>query len=182
MAATDSGQEADLPLRAVGYLTSMRSWPSRRWAVAVGATLLYATVVAVPTDLIDTPLFWRAIAPTWWSWPALILSSVLAGLLAATFVEPASRRGGRVGTPSTRRGLIGGLLTFFAVGCPVCNKLVLVALGTTGALTWFEPVQPVLQVVAISLLAWALLLRLRGESVCPTPTSAETRTQTRRRR
>lgn len=31
------------------------SWPIRRWAVAAGATVLYALLVAIPTDLVDTP-------------------------------------------------------------------------------------------------------------------------------
>jgi hypothetical protein len=72
--------------------------------------------------------------------------------------------------PSSRRGdLAGGLLTYFAVGCPVCNKLVLLALGSAGAMTWFEPFQPVLQVAAVVLLLWALRSRLRGELSCPAP-------------
>ena len=48
------------------------------------------------------------------------------------------------------------LLTFFAVGCPICNKVVVIALGTSGALAWFAPIQPYLGVVALGLLAWAL--------------------------
>jgi hypothetical protein len=62
------------------------------------------------------------------------------------------------------------LLTYFAVGCPVCNKLVLLALGSAGAMTLFEPFQPVLQVTAVVLLVWALRGRLRGEVACPAPT------------
>lgn len=61
------------------------------------------------------------------------------------------------------------MVTFFAVGCPVCNKLVLLAVGTSGALAWFEPVQPVLSVLALGLLAWALIRRLRSEASCPVP-------------
>jgi hypothetical protein len=41
-----------------------------------------------------------------------------------------------------------------------------VALGTSGALTWFAPVQPYLGLVALGLLAWALRTRLRGEVAC----------------
>ena len=66
----------------------------------------------------------------------------------------------------TRRGGIAGLLSFFAVGCPVCNKLVIVALGTTGARQWFEPVQPVLAVASIVLLGWALRSRLHSAIIC----------------
>jgi hypothetical protein len=65
------------------------------------------------------------------------------------------------------------VLTFFAVGCPVCNKLVLIALGSAGAITWFEPIQPVLQAVAVALLGWALFARLEGERFCPVTPAAE---------
>jgi hypothetical protein len=128
--------------------------------------------VAVPTDLVDTPLFWREIPPTWWSWPALVISAVLPGLLAATYIATPVRPDGDHGPG--RRGLLGGALTFFAVGCPVCNKLVLLALGTSGALAWFEPVQLLLQLAAIALLAWAVRARVQSERVCavepPSPT------------
>ncbi len=150
----------------VGLGTPMRHWAARRWLVAAGTSVLFTVLVAVPTDLIDTPLFWREIPPTWWSWPGLVVSAVLAGLLCATYIAAPSSDD----APRTRRGgYLGGLLTFFAVGCPVCNKLVLLALGTSGALAWFEPAQPLLQVAAIGLLAWALAQRLRGERACSSP-------------
>ena len=139
------------------------TWPVRRWLVAIATAVAFVLVVAVPTDLIDTPVFGREVPPTWWAWPSLLVSSLLAGLLVATYV----RAPAKPDRPSSRRGgWAGGLLTYFAVGCPVCNKLVLVALGTSGALNWFEPVQPLLQVAAIAALAWALRTRLRTESAC----------------
>ncbi len=148
------------------------AWPLRRWLVAVGSAVLYALFIAVPTDLIDTPLFSRQIPPTWWAWPALAVSSALAGLLTATYVAapPAPEEDKNPG----RGGYLGGLLTFFAVGCPVCNKLVLLALGTSGAITWFEPLQPLLQVVAVVVLAWALRARLQGERSCAVRRSSGT--------
>ena len=150
-------------------LRTLLAWPARRWAVAAAATLAFVLLVAVPTDLIDTPVFGREIPPTWWSWPSLLVSSVLGGLLTATYV----RAPAQPDRDATRRGgWIGAALTYFAVGCPVCNKLVLVALGSAGAIRWFEPVQPVLQVLAVALLTWALISRLRGETTCrlSTPT------------
>ena len=60
-----------------------------------------------------------------------------------------------------------GLLSFFAVGCPVCNKLVVAALGTTGAVEVFAPVQPLLAVASVALLAVALRRRLATRSACP---------------
>lgn len=151
-------------------LSVLRSWGRRRWLAAAGAAVLGILVVAVPTDLIDTPLFSRQVPPTWWSWPALLASGVLGGLLTASYVrqpgdvpvapEPAGDR-------SRTWGSAGGVLTFFAVGCPVCNKIALLALGAGGALTWFAPVQPLLSALALLLLGWALRRRLLGELACP---------------
>ena len=49
--------------------------------MVVVAAIAYTLLVAVPTDLVDTPVFGREVPPTWWSWPALVVSSVLAALL-----------------------------------------------------------------------------------------------------
>ena len=159
-------------------LAVMGTWPARRWWVAAAVALGFGLVIAIPTALIDNPLFTRMIPPTWWAWPALIVSSVLAGLLVATYVaRPGSDGPDQPDQARARRGgAVGGVLTFFAVGCPICNKLVLLALGTAGALTWFEPIQPVLQLLAVVLLAGALVVRLRGEVACRTgiPTTTPT--------
>lgn len=151
-------------------LREMRSWPARRWATAVAMAALTVLVIGIPTDLIDTPLFSREIPPTWWSWPALIATGVLTGMLVATYVRsplvPVERdRAGRWGTT-------GSVLSFFAVGCPVCNKLVLLALGTSGAVQFFEPVQPLIALVSLALLVWALVTRVRRENSCAVTVSA----------
>lgn len=143
----------------------LANWPVRRWAVAVGAALAYLLAVGMPTDLVPNPVFGREIPPTWWAWPALAISAALAGLLAGTYVDTRAETADR----DAQRGLTGGVLTFFAVGCPVCNKLVLLALGSAGAVTWFEPVQPLLQLLATGLLLWALDTRLRKQLTCPLP-------------
>lgn len=155
-------------LSAPMVVRTLASWPARRWWVVAGATLAYTLLVAIPTDLVDTPVFGREVPPTWWAWPALVTSSLLAALLTASYVAvPGADTGGVAGTdPAARGGWVGGALTFFAVGCPVCNKLVLLALGSAGAMTWFEPLQPLLQLAAVALLLWALRVRLRGEVAC----------------
>lgn len=147
----------------------------RRWWSAALAAVAVALVVGLPTDVVPNPVFGRSIRVTWWSYPVLVVTAVLGGLLFATYVRDSSS--GRSDVPAepsvspadergVRRAGIGGLLSFFAVGCPVCNKLVLLALGTTGARQWFEPVQPLLAVASVVLLAVALRGRLRAD-VCP---------------
>ncbi len=84
-------------------------------------------------------------------------------MLLATYVrEPGQERADR----ALKIGTVGGLLAFFAVGCPVCNKLVLMALGASGAMTWFAPLQPFLAVTSLVLLGVSLVLRLRGQVAC----------------
>lgn len=136
---------------------------TRRATVALVAGGAFLLLVAIPTALIDTPLFSREIPPTWWSWPALVVSAALAGLLVATYVRPPS---GDDTQTVPRHGIAGGALMFFAVGCPVCNKLVLLALGSAGAMSWFAPIQPLLVLGGIAALAWALHTRLANQRRC----------------
>ncbi|WP_186759009.1 hypothetical protein [Arthrobacter alpinus] len=149
-------------------VSNLRGWPRRRWLVGAAAAVTTYVVVAIPTDLIPNPSFGREIPPTWWSYAALAASSVLTGLLVATYVASPL-----AGTGATNKsGVFASLLTFFAVGCPVCNKLVLLALGSSGAMTFFEPVQPLLALLSIGLLAWALLRRVSQENACTVPAAA----------
>lgn len=139
----------------------LRSWPKRRWtAAAVGAVSIVA-LIGISTAMIPTPIFGRAVPTTWWAWPVLIATGILGGMLGATYVRDPSAP-----AKESRFGLAGGVLSFFAVGCPVCNKLALLALGYTGALQWFAPVQPVLGVLGLVLIGWALWRRLVSENVC----------------
>ncbi len=125
-----------------------------------------ALVAAIPTAVIPTPIFGRAVEVTWWSYPTVLLTGALSGLLLATYVqEPGQERADR----ALKIGTVGGLLAFFAVGCPVCNKLVLIALGASGAMTWFAPLQPFLAVTSLVLLGVSLVLRLRGQVACRVP-------------
>jgi hypothetical protein len=58
------------------------------------------------------------------------------------------------------------VLSVFAVGCPVCDKLVVAVIGISGALNYWAPLQPVLGVASVAVLAAGLLIRLRGAVAC----------------
>ncbi len=152
-------------------LEALRGWTSTRWAVAVAAAVVSAVAIGVPTDVIPNPVFGRQGTPVEpWAVPVLVVTAVLSGLLVATYVRPGSTVPSGQDEALDRPGRFGGaagLLSFFAVGCPICNKLVVIALGTSGALTWFAPLQPYLGLAALGLLVWALRVRLRGEVACP---------------
>lgn len=150
--------------RSARLRSNLTGWPARRWLVAAATAALTYLVIALPTDLIDTPFFAREVPPTPWAQPVLIITALLTGMLTATYVARPDMQPRR---STTRWGTAGALLSFFAVGCPVCNKLVLIALGTSGAMTYFEPLQPFLAAASIGLLCWALYQRLLREDSCP---------------
>ena len=146
--------------------SELRAWPARRWYTAGVGAVVVALVVGLPTDVIPNPVFGRPVPVTWWSYPVLALTAVLGGLLVGTYVRDAGPVVIDDERPA-RTGGLGGLLSFFAVGCPVCNKLVVIALGTVGARRWFEPFQPYLAALSLALLVVALRTRLRNMVSCP---------------
>ncbi len=154
---------------------ALQMWTLRQVVAAAGFSLLFALLVGIPTVIIPNPVFGREIAVLAWNYPVWFASSVLAGMLAATYVRPSKSTplpasDDTEGTRQGRFGIVGTVLAWFAVGCPVCNKLALLALGYSGALTWFAPFQPVLAVAAILLTGGALIFRLRGQISCPAST------------
>jgi hypothetical protein len=140
----------------------MRNWGARHWTVAALSTLVAAAFLAGPTALLPNPWFVRQIPTPTWAYPVLVAVAVLSGLVAATYVRGPDGPGGR-------RASAGALLGFLAVGCPVCNKLVVLVLGYTGAMTSFAPMQPLLAVLAVGGLAAALRSRLRNAAACAVP-------------
>ena len=138
----------------------------RRVLFGVAAVVVTALMIGIPTGIIATPWYQRMTPVLWWNYPVWALSSVLTGALVATYVrDPA------VAVPTTQEGktILGGMLSLFAVGCPICNKLVVMAIGVSGALTWFAPLQPVLAVGSLGLLAYALWARRRAQINCRVP-------------
>lgn len=160
---------------------ALKLWTPRQFAVAAVASVAVGLLIGVASVLIPNPFFARDIPPVWWNYPVWLVTSVLSGMLTATYVrqdvgQPAGReqavpeQGSQEQAEeerTSRIGLAGGLLAWFAVGCPVCNKIAVLALGYTGAATWFAGFQPVLAVLALVLTGWALVARLCGQLSCP---------------
>lgn len=172
-------------------------WDRRRIASAAAAAAGSAVVIGLATVLIPNSLFARDVPPVWWDYPVWILTAVLLGMLIATYVRSPRAEGGSSGRDSAsaggssghdsategrssgpdaasegRSGVlggVGGVLGWFAVGCPVCNKIALLALGYTGALTYFAPLQPILAAASVILLVVAVIIRLKGQYSCPLP-------------
>lgn len=124
------------------------------------ATLL---VIGLPTDIIPNPIFGREVPVRAWEYPVLALT---VALTFAWFAVQAPRR------PKDDGRLAGGLtLALFAVACPVCNKIILLLLGASGAMGVWAPLQPYIAVFSVAALAVALYLRIRNRD-CTTEACA----------
>ena len=151
-------------------LTVLRNAGSAFWLRATAWAVAVALVLAVPSVLIATPLFSRMTPTTWWEYILLGVAAVLSGLVMATRRLPSARACRVEG-----KAMTGGGLTYIAIACPICNKIVVAALGISGALTYFAPLQPVIGIGGIVVLIVALrrLLKAAGSDVTGLPAERE---------
>lgn len=157
----------DAVARAFGDARLLRTLTARQWLVAAVGAAVVGLVTGLPTDVVPNPLYQRMTPVLWWDYPVWAATAVLAGLVTATYVRavPVER--------SAAASVSGGLLSFFAIGCPICNKLVVALLGVGGALSFFAPVQPYLAAAGLALLGVSLLVRLRELGRCAIPLAGE---------
>lgn len=122
-----------------------------------GAMLL----IGIPTDVLPNPWFTRMTPVRPLDEIFLGASAVVFGLLAASV---AARR---TGSPiKLGRAGGGGVLAGLAIGCPICNKVVVALIGVSGALTWFAPLQPILGGVGLAFAVSALVIERRRAPIC----------------
>ena len=137
----------------------------RFWSLAALYTVGSALLLGIPTRLIPTSLFSRIVPTSPQDYMIWIISALLLGpLLALMTLYPMPSQKAALGKRSlagTGRAFGGALLSFFSVGCPVCNKVVVLLLGLGGAMTIFNPLRPFLGLASIVLLGVTLFLRVR---------------------
>jgi hypothetical protein len=154
------------------------------WAFVWGAGSLL--LFGLTSAIVPNPVFGRQIPPEPFAIVVWLLSAPLMGLIGATYSAPRAGSTSPAGPgtialplqPATtandrragRMGTVAGFGAFLAIGCPVCNKIALVLLGTSGALTIWAPLQPIIGAASLLLLAATLAWRIRSRragGVCP---------------
>ena len=142
-----------LAVRSDTSLTQgLKGLDAATWLRAIPYSVVAAVVIAIPADLIDNRFFGRPIPPRTLDYVILAVTAGLIGLVLAIRAPLTEKQ--------ERRTLGSGLVSFLAVGCPVCNQAIVALVGTSGALSWWAPVQPVVGLVAVALLLWTLRQRL----------------------
>lgn len=125
----------------------------RGWAIAVLGLAGSLLLLGIPTGIIETPFFVRMTPVRLQDYIVWSATAILVGFIAGTFSLPARAScQGKVAA--------GGLSSFLAIGCPICNKLVVLVLGVSGALAFFAPLQLYLGIASVVFLAWTLRLRV----------------------
>ncbi|MDQ2706493.1 MAG: hypothetical protein M3Z25_02140 [Actinomycetota bacterium] len=89
----------------------------------------------------------------WWDYVFLIATVALTALWAL-LPGTLTANGCKVSTAS----LLGAL----AVGCPVCNKLIVALLGFSGALAIWAPLQPLVGAASVALILLAVIAKRRA--------------------
>jgi len=146
--------------------------PRATWPRAVLFAGMAAVIIAVPSDIIDTPVFGRPVEVRWIDYVILAITSALIGLIFA--IRPKPVESTELVAAAERQGtrtIWGGFVSFLAVGCPVCNQAVVALVGVSGALSWWAPVQPFVGLLAVGLLLYTLRKRLNTYKLtaCPVP-------------
>jgi hypothetical protein len=100
--------------------------------------VVIGVAIGVPTVLIENSFFKRMTPTSGWQYVAWVVVALLTGLVMAARHLPRSNC--RV----EGKALAGGGLAHLAVGCPICNKIVVPL-----ALNYFPPVQPLLALLSV---------------------------------
>jgi hypothetical protein len=140
------------------------------WAAVWTVASLFG--FGIVSAIIPNPVFGRQIPPEPFAIAVWLISAPLMGLVAATYTAPPSAslgaralllapQGAATGQQGSTLGAIASLGAFLAIGCPICNKVALLLLGTSGALTIYAPLQPALGAVSLVILTGTLVWRFR---------------------
>ncbi|MEO8898087.1 MAG: hypothetical protein ABI473_05255 [Candidatus Dormibacter sp.] len=144
-----------------GTFVQLRWWSGRQRALAASVAVVTFVLIGEVGQTLPNTAHGRVYPVEWWNYLTLVMSAVLLGLIAGTFVVRAGRRiaagagGGAVGT-----------IAAIAMACPVCSPLAIPLLGTGGALTFLTPHRALISLASVLLLAVTLLLRLRASTRC----------------
>ncbi len=147
---------------------AIRQLPPRTFLLAIPLGLISALALGIPSDLVPNPVFGRPVAIKPIDYVIWITTASLIGLTMA--IQPSGDQA--ADDSAQKRTIWGGFIGFLAIGCPVCNQAVVALLGVSGALSLWAPIQPLVGVLAIALVGFALKRRLETYQLtsCPIPT------------
>ncbi len=124
--------------------------------LGLGAGLFFFFVEGIVTSLLPNPFFARMTPTSRLDYIFLTSSSLLLGAYVGVhyYKKNTIKKCDTIATA-------GGVGSFFAFACPVCNKLLVFLFGATALMTYFEPYRPILGFISSGLLAGAIWWRIK---------------------
>jgi hypothetical protein len=122
----------------------------RNLARGIAAAAAMFVALGTVAALWNNPLFMRMTPTGGFEIALLLLQSVLAGVFVGL---PQSQCGKRTAGA-------GAIIGFLGIACPVCNKLLVLAIGSALLLEYFEPVRLYVALAGAALLAAAVWVKL----------------------
>ena len=124
-------------------------------AVGITTALIIFLAFGIITVLISNAFFIRMTPIHWYDYAFLISTSLLSGAYAGLwhYKKNSNISANNKCTYTAAGGVVTGLFSF---GCAICNKLLVFLLGVSGVITYFMPIQPILGVLSIGLLSFAV--------------------------
>lgn len=132
-------------------------------SIIIGSVMAFLVflVFGTVTVLVKNPYFIRMTHVHWYDYTFLILTALLTGVYASLYYYNKSSKESldKKCNYTAAGGIIGGLFSF---GCAICNKLLVFLLGLSGVIAYFMPIQPILGVISIAVLGYAVYMQLRN--------------------
>ncbi|MEK6853551.1 MAG: hypothetical protein AABX64_02600 [Nanoarchaeota archaeon] len=124
--------------------------------LGLGTGLLFFVVSGIITSLLPNSFFTRMTPINTLDYIFLASSSILLGAYVGVhyYKKNTIKKCDTIATT-------GGIGSFFAFACPICNKLLVFVFGATTLMTYFEPYRPILGFVSNGLLAGAVWWRIK---------------------
>ena len=120
--------------------------------MALTSFIILFIVFGLITALIKNHFFMRMSPARWYDYFFLITTSLLTGIYISLWYNNNQKNN------SCDYAAMGGTLSgMFSFGCALCNQLLVYVLGFYGVVAYFTPIQPILGVVGISILSYAVL-------------------------
>lgn len=152
-------------MSATTILAEFRFWsPGQKRAAAKVAAASFL-VMGIAGETLPGASYGRVVPVEWWNYVTLLISPLLIGLIAGTFVadpraSEARFRGARTGAGA------GAFVGTVAMACPACSPLAIPLFGAAGVLSFLAPVRWLIALLSVLMLAVTLVLRLRSRRSC----------------
>ncbi len=120
---------------------------------SVSALVIFAAF-GIITVLLPNGIFIRMSPVYFYDYIFLVLTALLSGAYIGLWYY--TKKTQTKCNYAATGGAVGGFLSF---GCAICNKILILLLGVTGVVTYFMPLQPVLGIISLILLSYAVYMQ-----------------------